>query len=640
MPYSANPFLERMSERTTSDHEFARLFSPKILDKLNENAFDGGLHIFRSAPGAGKTTLLRAFTPATLRAFWNSRGSPDLSDSYQRLADRGLLDADEGPLILAVYLSCAAGYADLPPGAEFGQQGLFRGLFDCRVVLRTLRSLGVLLGLNQSDSLDAVTLGYSEACSDLKDIPRYSNAFELMAWAEDREQRVYSALDSLTGIGEQAVPSHVRFESVLWLQGVEFIFEGKAVAPQRLLMIDDVHKLRPKQRTLMIDELAVLRPSMPVWLAERTISLGEDLLSQGARQGREINEYVLEDMWSGRAGSTHFVNFAYNVLDKRMSIQDEVPVRSFSQCLRDELVTDDVRPQLDEGRKVGQQFIAKYENNTRYQEWMSRAKTLLSAHSIDALYELYVARILVARDEGKRQMALDLTLTQSEYDDRESGQVRAAAELFAHDELGIPYYYGRETICTMATFNVEELLSLAAALFVGIQAKQILRKPELILTPEDQEKLLQGAASRRRDFVPKSHSEGLRAQRLLDAIGAFCRTRTYASSAPYAPGVTGVRLSLSELGYLDSESPSLKRERSTLKRVLAECVAENLLLRRDSSSSTSRESGTVFYLNRTLCTYYELPLQMGGWQDVSVTDLQEWMERGIVRKEFKRFERI
>ena len=45
MAYNANPFLERMSERTTSDMEFVRLFSPKILEKLADDAFDGAVHV-------------------------------------------------------------------------------------------------------------------------------------------------------------------------------------------------------------------------------------------------------------------------------------------------------------------------------------------------------------------------------------------------------------------------------------------------------------------------------------------------------------------------------------------------------------------------------------------------------------------
>lgn len=89
MAYNSNPFLERMSERTTSDMEFVRLFSPKILEKLAEDAFEGAVHVFRSAPGAGKTTLLRAFTPSALRAFWNSRARPELAESFQKLVNRG-----------------------------------------------------------------------------------------------------------------------------------------------------------------------------------------------------------------------------------------------------------------------------------------------------------------------------------------------------------------------------------------------------------------------------------------------------------------------------------------------------------------------------------------------------------------------
>ncbi len=97
MAYRANPFLERMSERT-SDQEFVRLFSPKILDRLHEDAFTGAVHLFTSPPGGGKTTLLRAFTPTALRAFWNARASQD--ESYQRLLTRQVLHETDGPQFL------------------------------------------------------------------------------------------------------------------------------------------------------------------------------------------------------------------------------------------------------------------------------------------------------------------------------------------------------------------------------------------------------------------------------------------------------------------------------------------------------------------------------------------------------------
>src|SRR5687767_2180548 len=124
MAYRVNPFLERMSERTTSDQEFVRLFSPKILERLPEDVFEGAVHIFRSSPGGGKTTLLRAFTPTALKSFWNARRSPEIGESYQRLASRGILHDQEGPQLLGVLLSCASGYADLPAGASTARESL------------------------------------------------------------------------------------------------------------------------------------------------------------------------------------------------------------------------------------------------------------------------------------------------------------------------------------------------------------------------------------------------------------------------------------------------------------------------------------------------------------------------------------
>jgi hypothetical protein len=239
-----------------------------------------------------------------------------------------------------------------------------------------------------------------------------------------------------------------------------------------------------------------------------------------------------------------------------------------------------------------------------------------------------VTRILISRDEGKRQMSLELNpLETSELADRDSSQVQAAAEIFMHEEFGVPYFFGLERLCAMATNNVEELLSLAAPLYAGLVAKQVLRKPELLLSPYEQEKLLRDAAKRKRDFIPKNHTEGTRAQRLLDSVAVYCRDRTFLPNAPYAPGVTGVRLSQPELARLEEGPKGLAEQLSILKKVLSECVAENLLAARQSAASSNRDSGTVFYLNRTLCAHYGLPLQFGGWQDVRVDTLLEWMNR-------------
>ncbi|MDP2752109.1 MAG: hypothetical protein Q8O31_05845, partial [Rhodocyclaceae bacterium] len=264
MIYRSNPFLERTSERTASDHEFVRLFSPKILERLPEEVFDHGLHVFRSPPGGGKTTLLRVFTPAALRSFWHAKKSEAMADAYQRLVERNIIDEVEGPQMLGVLLSCASGYADLPAGATYPDEGLFRALLNCRIVLRALRSFATLFGMSSLDQLNEIHLEYDETCQDLKMIPLQNNVADLITWAEQTERSVYAHLDAVPASQNGILPSSVRFEGLIWLQGVKFLKDGKPVAKYRLLMIDDLHKLRRQQRQLLVEEMTEMRPSMPV----------------------------------------------------------------------------------------------------------------------------------------------------------------------------------------------------------------------------------------------------------------------------------------------------------------------------------------------------------------------------------------
>ena len=627
MAYNVNPFLERRSERTTSDQEFALVFSPKILEKLSDDVFKGGVHIFRSAPGGGKTTILRAFTPSVLRSFWRSRGNSELKESFPQFVEKGVLNDQDGPQLLGVLISCASGYADLLPSASPIEEGPFRALLDCRVILRTLRSLGAFLGFASDESLDSIRLEYSDEAKDLQGIPKLTSARKLAEWSEAQEKRIYAQMDSFAGSSTQSIPCSQRIESVLWLQSVHFIRDGSPVATKRLLMIDDLHRLRRKQREILIDELTVQRPMTPVWLAMRTLVLGDDLLSQGAKSGRDIQEYSLEELWGSSKGIHQFLPFAQSVLERRMRQQDTV-TGTFAQRLREQLEPEEINAYVQPAIERLRTALQPHEKNARYSEWSARAEKKSETPSLDALLEFFVTRILVARDVSKKQMSFDLALPAEAIDEKDNSSLRAAAEVLLREELGLPFYYGMERLCVMATYNVEELLSLAAALYEGIVAKQVLRTRQHELSPDDQEKILREVAARRLKFVPKQHTEGTRAQKLIISIGGYCRSRTFLPNAPYAPGVTGVRLSQSELEKLQARTRPLSEQGDLLRRVLSECIAENLLVLRSSSASTARDAGSILYLNRTLCAHFGLPLQMGGWQDVSCTDLIEWMLRG------------
>lgn len=633
MAYRANPFLERRSEEnTTSDQEFVRFFSPKVLEHLPQNIFDGAVHVFRSPPGGGKTTILRAFTPTALRAFWYAKKAPEMAETFQRLVAQGVLDESSGPLLLGVKLSCASGYADLPPGALFTNDGIFRALVDCRVVLRSLRSLAALIGASDAEQLSEITLSYREGAKDLKSIPLLTSTTELLEWAEKRERSVYAQLDSFGGAVADDWPSHVRFEGLLWLQEVQFKFRGKTVGDRRLLMVDDMHKLRRKQRKVLIEEMVELRPAIPVWLAERNVALGTALLAQGVREGRDLREHSLDELWgAGKGQQSFFLSFAQNILDRRLTQQVAIPPGSFGQYLGFELQTEDVVEKLAEGIAFINELFAKYRSNPQYSEWLQSADRYASYPSLESLREMFLILIHISRNEGKRQTSLALgPLPVVGLEEKDSSKDEGAADIFMHEFAGLPYFFGLDRLCLMATNNVEELLGLAAMLYEGIKARQILRK-DLVLSPIEQERILCDAAKKKRSFIPKSHTVGNNAQKMIDGIGAFCRSRTFELNAPYAPGVTGVRLTNSRMRELEEAAATGQlKERETLLRVLSECVAENLLVKRPSAASTAREAGVVFYLNRTLCAAYGLPLQTGGWQDVAIDDLLQWMARGPV----------
>ena len=637
MAYRPNPFLERVAERSTSDQEFVKLFSPRVIEHLDDSVFEGGVHIFRSPPGGGKTTLLRAFAPPALRAFWNARWARDMGEAYQQLVSVQVLDKERGPQLLGVLLSCASGYADLPPGATHENQGLLRGLLNCRVVLRTLRSLAALLGLPSLNELEKVSLEYGEPVIDLQEIPSVSSAADLAQWAERWERRVFGEIDSLGTAGTTEAPAHGRLEGLLWLQGVRFRYANRIVAPRRMLMIDDLHKLRRQQHALLIEELTELRSSIPVWLAERSIALGDQLLSQGVRDGRDVREYALGEIW-GTTSRNQFALFAENILERRLAHQDALPTGSFSPYLRAHFEPEEWGEQIAAGIAECREELAGYASNRRYTDWVSEAEPQLADPSVESLKRLLVTRILLGREDNRRQLTLELgPLSKEEHEARGTSPVQAAAEIFMHEQFKISYYFGMERLCLLATSNVEELLVLAAALYEALLAKQILRR-DLILSPQEQERLITEVARRRKDFIPKNHTEGTRAQRLIDSIGGFCREKTFAATAPYAPGVTGVRLSDRELELLRSAEEPLATHLAPVRRVLAECVAENLLFKRPSAESGSRESGTVFYLNRTLCAHYGLPLQLGGWQDLAAEDLLSWMNKGRTPRKLRRLE--
>lgn len=624
-----NPFKERATDRTASDRAFVRLFSPKILENLPEDAFKGGVHLFVSPPGGGKTTLCRALTPSVLQSFWSNKDIAEMKESAKVLQKLGVIDPVRGPQLLGVQLTCLSGYADLPSGMSLEHDGLFRALLNCRIVLRALRSLATLQGVGSIEELTNITIEYPGELQDLTAIPKEASPQKLANWAEQCERTVYSHLDALNDDDASGkLPAHVRFEGVLWLQSVKFKFDGEELVPRRVLMIDDLQALRKKQRELLKRELLDLRPRQSIWLAQRTAALSDkEVLSLGAREGRDVQLHSIETLLgSGRNG---FATFAQNVLDRRFETETLFPGTKFEQYLRSDISPKELEKPFRKAVERYREKTAQFRGQTQYRDWLCAGDAICAKDlpTIEDIRTLYTTRISIARNESGRQLSF-VPLAVEELEERDKSSVQAAAEIFAHEESALPAYYGMDVLCSMATNNIEELLGLAAALYDGLEAKQTLRRSEAILTAREQERLLTDAAERKREFISRSHSEGTRSKTLIDAVGSFCREKTFAPTAPYSPGVTGIRLSYTELDKLLQGKGGPEKLVINLRQVLSECVSDNLFFVKVSATTTGREGGHVLYLNRTLCAYFGLPLGLGGWQDVKVTELIEWVRLG------------
>ena len=179
-------------------------------------------------------------------------------------------------------------------------------------------------------------------------------------------------------------------------------------------------------------------------------------------------------------------------------------------------------------------------------------------------------------------------------------------------------------MASLATWNIELFLAIAGELFEEASSASILGKPSS-LTVERQHAILKRAA---RQWWGEDVLRGVPLQtevrRFVEAVGWFAKRETYQPNAPYAPGVTGISITMAERDQLrDDKYLANRPDLRTLSRVIGICLAQNLLEAvLDHSQGYDRRM--VLYLNRFLCCYFDLPLQYGGWRARRPNELALW----------------
>jgi hypothetical protein len=627
-----NPFRMRTSEHIESDGTFLRLFSPRVLELITENSWDR-VQIFRSAPGGGKTSLFRVFTSSALLKLYGSRTSEDYKELYRKMEGLGVI-SEKGPHTLGIMLSCAQSFSSLQdleidPGQK---ERLLYSLLNARIVLAALRGALILRNLDYPHDLEHLNIAAVSYLPEWLQIPIPGTGRVLFEWATQVEQAICETIDSFDTRPVEALRGHDSLYALAIIRPEAILCDEQPVAERTIVMLDDVHKLTPFQREKLLDTLFHIRPPIGVWIAERLQALEPtELLATGVTTGREYLEPIkLEEYWRESKNKKLFENIVTNIADRRARWTNDFQGSSFGGSLQESLHEAQWQKHLDSiAYTIAKRVYSRDSSEDEFETWFDQRE----ASHLETPWERAIAwrklEILFERERRNQQLAL-LPPSAEELERKETASdIRAAAELFLAREFDIPYYFGFSELAALSSSNIDQFLAFAGELFEQMISAALINEPTT-LPAATQQTILKKATKQRWDDILRRVPNGNDAQNLLQAIQHFALSETELPNAPYAPGVTGVGLSLRDQDRLiDSKLYALHPEYKRLAFTISACVSNNLIEPRTISQGQKGQKQTVLYLNRWLCLHVGLPLHYGGWRPVSLDRLCQWLERGF-----------
>jgi len=625
-----NPFRFRASEHIESDETFVCLFNPDVLvDLMSDDIWDLPCFI-RSTPGAGKTSLLRMFTPPALLAAYELRSNEYIKSLFGNLTKLKAVNRD-GPAILGIVVPCRHGFDIVVEAisAVERQKRILNALVNSRIVLRLLQAVMSLRRSSGTADLQKMELDLPDSVLLPLGLTRPCTGDSLHMWARDVEKRVCRSLDRFDFSWEESIPGDDDLLALDLLCAGAIKFDGKPIVDRVLLMFDDVHRLASTQRKFLIDSILTRRPQAAVWFAERLEGLDvNEMLSSGARPGRDYGRtIVLDNLWRDRRGKTTQRRLL-DIATRRARQSDLVDVDSFEGCLA----------HLPDGTEWNSEFQKhagavraraqkKAGGKIRYAEWLvvKQARDHTQTASEQAI-DWRTFEILMARAEANSQGELfDIPLdSQGLSEQLQDSSLREASEFLLYREFGTPYYYGPPKLALMASGSIEQFLALAAGLFDEVMSAVLLGKSR-ILSPESQSRIVKKIAEEYWNGIPRGARAGSLVKALLESIGLFSRSQTERPTAPYAPGVTGIAIHMSEAMRLgDLQAQHASSDFLQLSSVIGSCIANNWLVAKPNIKCKKQE-WMVLYLNRILCLHFDLPLSYGGWREKTLKELLEWL---------------
>ena len=621
-----NAFRYRLADRPTLDTSlFLNLYCPTLLGQLQaEDLTVPKLVVFSGSPGSGKSSFLRLFQTESLIALFGSQTPASDDVVGAALRELGVFD-DGGIRNVGLYIQCDSNLRLLGTSETTRNNRLLNALFDVRVTSAYLRSMRQLaareLISNDLDNVDLHPLPSEESPAPL--FAKARKFVELEAECRRIESDFAALLNSFPGDPIPAsITPHSRVFSLAYLAHQIQFYGGRWPAP--LLLLDDFQDLYEDQREHLQSEL-LRRVAVPRWIAVRkyVFELEHLLPLEGTKQGRDVREIDLDD-----ASLKSFRKFLENVALRRLRL---------TEALQQVLTIQNFRERLLEPPETmaAQRAMAKATDVIVRLQELGGGKELslppLKEVPVEVLFDLEKHLILAERKANRRQRYI---LPELEPPEPADNKTEEAARLFLSMRYDLPYYYGFETLSTAANRNVEQFLDLAA----DYAEKMIFRSEldrSLDLTAREQHDLLKTSAKRYFLRIEQAFPNGYSIRQLVENLARFCRAVTNRPNAPIAPGVTGfglTRIQLQDARAVDNPGGGM----SVFRQTIASAVAGNVLSIRKVKQGQAGAQKFVFYLNRLLCVYFDLPLGYGGWQPLSIDTIIRMISSPFASEEMGR----
>jgi len=624
-----NPFLKRAAEHATEVTEFVDIFALKCLDKLDEyRDLLLKLHVILEAtPGGGKTTLLKLITPEPLRQLGQEPAESSRYLLRQKLQALGFIKQDGSPAVLGIYQSLITGYETIAFNAV-SVEGFLR-LLDLRLLIKAIRAALFSCGGNFPRDLSKLEICITDNGQQVDTSLRSlfsGNCRQVFQMLSAEEQHFAQALslhknDQLEG--------HKELYSLDILKNTVWKFEGLEHNFKHILLLDDVHGLHKEYWESLRNLIPSRKLSVPIWYGVRSQVFALDELFDGETWSGTIPERdcIRIKLDSSRRRSRDTDAFLREVAEKRIR---RAPTEVLSKGTSlDKFLGNRFKKSYDYKVIVNQLITEIYsliDNNDRFVNITQHLPDLTSPTHETAI-NLIKLIIWMERERNRPQLTLFDTPEEKNLEDFfQKSEIRGVAELFLRNQNQVPYYYSDDVIIDIASGNVQQYLNVAGKLFNRVLTNVRVKRAHC-LPPEDQDEILRLAAREFWNDIPRYAPQGESVQRFLRVVGTYCRHQTYRRTASYAPGITGIGISVTDYQSILKEKKQNHPAFGKLSEVMRICIAYNLFESgKDCIVRCKGRDWLVLYLNRLLCVYFDLPLCYGGFREQQRKVLCDWLE--------------